>query len=62
MSTVSAKETSTHTECCDGCGLWFESLHPSADGRYLCRLCLELSGNNRAASGGYSVHPGGRVG
>jgi hypothetical protein len=48
MGTVSAKETSTRTECCDECGLWFRFVHPSADGRFLCRLCLELEGGNRA--------------
>jgi hypothetical protein len=49
MSTVRAKETSTNTERCDRCRLWFEFLHPSADGRFLCRMCLTLEGGNRAA-------------
>jgi hypothetical protein len=44
VSIVSAKETRTNTERCDSCGLWFEFLHPCADGRDLCRLCLELEG------------------
>jgi hypothetical protein len=47
-STVRTKETGTHTERCDSCGLWFEALHPGASGRYLCRMCLELEGGNRA--------------
>jgi hypothetical protein len=38
--------TDTHTERCDSCGLWYEGLHPARDGRYLCRLCLELEGQN----------------
>jgi len=49
VSTVRAKETSTNTERCDRCRLWFEFLHPSADGRFLCRMCLTLEGGNRAA-------------
>jgi hypothetical protein len=49
MSIVSAKETSTHTEQCDSCHLWFEGLHRTAGDRFLCRLCLELAGENRAA-------------
>jgi hypothetical protein len=49
MSIVSAKETSTNTERCDQCRLWFPYLHRSAGDRYLCRTCLELEGENRAA-------------
>jgi hypothetical protein len=50
-STVSHKETGTHTERCDQCGLWFEFLHLGASGRSLCRLCLELAGENRTTGG-----------
>jgi hypothetical protein len=46
---VSQKKTERHAERCDSCGLWFEFLHPSADGRFLCRMCLTLEGGNRAA-------------
>jgi hypothetical protein len=60
MRTVSTKETGTLGSRCDRCGLWFAAVHWSGD-RFLCRLCLELSGNNRAAGGGYLVHPGGPV-
>jgi hypothetical protein len=49
MKTVSAKETSTHTECCDGCGLWFSFLHSNPIGLYLCRTCVELEGGRRPA-------------
>jgi hypothetical protein len=49
MKTVSTKPTERHGSRCDACGLWFESLHPSADGRFLCRMCLTLEGRNRAA-------------
>jgi hypothetical protein len=41
-STVSAKETERHGSRCDACGLWFLYLHPGADGRFMCRLCLAL--------------------
>jgi hypothetical protein len=47
MRTVSAKPTATLSERCDHCGLWFEFLHPTAGGRCLCRVCLELAGENR---------------
>jgi hypothetical protein len=49
MSTVSAKETSTHTERCDQCRLWFEFLHPGAGGRFLCAMCIRLEGGNRSS-------------
>jgi hypothetical protein len=49
MRTVSSKETNTHTERCDSCGLFFEALHPSPDGRFLCSVCIRLEGGNRAA-------------
>ena len=48
-STVSVKPIATLTEQCSQCGLWFEFLHPSADGRFMCRMCLALEGGNRAA-------------
>jgi hypothetical protein len=41
------RPTDTHTERCVECGLWYSALHPARDGRDLCRLCLELSGENR---------------
>jgi hypothetical protein len=47
MRTVSSKETSTHSESCDSCKLWYSALHPSPDGRFLCRMCLEVSGLNQ---------------
>jgi hypothetical protein len=47
MSIVSSKQTRTNTERCAGCGLFYEWLHPSPDGRFLCRMCLELEGGNR---------------
>jgi hypothetical protein len=49
MKTVSTKPTERHGSRCDACGLWFEYLHSSASGRFLCRVCLELEGENRAA-------------
>jgi hypothetical protein len=50
MRTAKSKETSTHTERCAGCGLFYEWLHPSPDGRtFLCRMCLELEGGNRSS-------------
>jgi hypothetical protein len=42
--TVSTKETGTHTEQCDSCGLWFEYLHPSPGGHFLCSVCIRLEG------------------
>jgi hypothetical protein len=59
--TVSTRERGDLNSQCDRCRLWYSFVHPVGGGRFLCRLCLELSGNNRAASGKYSVHPGGRV-
>jgi hypothetical protein len=49
MNTLNSswKPTDTHTERCDSCGLWYSALHPARDGRDLCRLCLELEGQNR---------------
>jgi hypothetical protein len=49
MNTTSPswKPTDTHTERCLECGLWYSALHPATDGRDLCRLCLELEGQNR---------------
>jgi hypothetical protein len=38
----------TLTEQCSQCGLWFEFLHPGADGRFLCRTCFTLEARNRA--------------
>jgi hypothetical protein len=61
VRTVSVRKTAKLASRCDRCGLWFEFLHPGTGGRYLCRMSLELSGNNRAANGGYSVHPGSPV-
>jgi len=48
MKTVSTKPTERHGSRCDACGLWFEYLHSSASGRFLCRMCLELAGENRS--------------
>jgi hypothetical protein len=45
--TVSHKETGTLTDRCASCGLFYEYLHVGASGRDLCRLCLELAGENR---------------
>lgn len=47
--TVSTKQTERHGSRCDACGLWYEFLHATADGRFLCRMCLEVSGLNRPA-------------
>jgi hypothetical protein len=63
MNTLSSswKPTDTYTERCDSCGLWYEGLHPARDGRYLCRLCLEVEGLNRSEWGGsveHSAHVG----
>jgi hypothetical protein len=49
MKTVSTKETEWHGSRCDVCHLWYRYLHAIADGRFLCRMCLELEGENRAA-------------
>jgi hypothetical protein len=46
---VSAKETERHGSRCDACGLWFDYLHASNDGRFLCPMCIRLEGENRAA-------------
>jgi hypothetical protein len=48
MRSVSSKETTVLTERCYQCGLYYEYLHPTPGGSYLCRTCLELSGLNRA--------------
>jgi hypothetical protein len=58
MSIVSAKETSTHTERCAGCGLYYEWLHASADGRFLCWICIRLEGGNRSTGRGIQVAAG----
>jgi hypothetical protein len=51
-NTVTHKQTASAGSRCDGCGLWFEYLHPTADDRrFLCRMCLEVSGANRSAVG-----------
>jgi hypothetical protein len=42
-STVSGKETERHESRCDSCGLWYLFVHGTADGRFLCRLCLALT-------------------
>jgi hypothetical protein len=47
VSTVSHKQTERCGSRCDSCGLWFEFVHRSAGGRFLCRMCLELKGLNR---------------
>jgi hypothetical protein len=47
--TVSVKPIATRSEQCSQCGLWFEFLHPGAGVRFLCKLCLALEGENRAA-------------
>jgi hypothetical protein len=47
--TVSVKPIATLTEQCSQCGLWFEFLHPGADRRDLCSVCIRLEGGNRAA-------------
>jgi hypothetical protein len=52
MRSVSMRQTGTLTERCDQCRLWFEFLHPGAGGRFLCRVCLELEGGNRARPAG----------
>jgi hypothetical protein len=58
MSTVSQKKTERHTERCDQCRLWFEFLHPGADGRFLCRTCLALEGGNRSTGRAVQVAAG----
>jgi hypothetical protein len=40
--TVSVKPIATLTEQCSQCGLWFEFLHPGADRRDLCSVCIRL--------------------
>jgi hypothetical protein len=44
----STKYTTSHNVRCDVCGLWYSALHPARDGRDLCRMCLELEGQNRS--------------
>jgi hypothetical protein len=46
--TVSAKQTATPGSRCDRCGLFYQYVHPASGGRTLCRMCLELAGENRA--------------
>jgi hypothetical protein len=48
MNTVSHKETPTLNVRCEDCKLWFAYLHEGTSGRDLCRMCLELAGENRA--------------
>jgi hypothetical protein len=45
---VSVKPTTMLTERCDECGLFYEWLHASADGRFLCGLCIRLEPGNRS--------------
>jgi len=51
MRTVSTKETSALSEQCSRCLLWYAFVHQSAEGRFLCRTCIELEGGNRTAGG-----------
>ena len=51
MSTVSTKETAALGEQCSRCLLWYAFVHPSLDGGFLCRTCIELEGVNRTAGG-----------
>ena len=43
MRTVSTKETPVHSSRCNSCHLWFRFVHLSADGRFLCGVCLALN-------------------
>jgi hypothetical protein len=47
----STKYTTSHNVRCDVCEFWFSVLHPARDGRDLCRLCLEVEGQNRSGRG-----------
>jgi hypothetical protein len=47
VRTVSTRETERLGSRCDSCGLWFEFVHPSADGRFLCGVCLALTVGSR---------------
>jgi hypothetical protein len=55
---VSQKKTEPHTERCDSCGLWFAYLHPGADGRFLCSVCIRLEGGNRSTERAVQVAAG----
>jgi hypothetical protein len=47
--TVSTKQTTVLSEQCSQCRLWFQYLHPAADGRrFLCAVCVRLEGGNRS--------------
>jgi hypothetical protein len=46
--TVSVKPTATLSEQCSQCALFFQWLHASADGRFLCAVYVRLEGENRA--------------
>jgi hypothetical protein len=59
-ATVSAIPTADLPNRCYECGLYFSFLHVDRRGWYLCRLCLELSGQNRSSGRGYT-RPGRRV-
>ena len=50
MRTVSTKPTATVGSRCEGCGLWYEFVHTTRGGRYLCRMSLEVAGLNRSSA------------
>lgn len=56
--TVSTKETRTHSQRCAVCGLFYEWLHPSPDGRYLCWICIRLEDGNRSTERAVQVAAG----
>lgn len=43
---VAEREVEAVMQCAE-CHLWFSGLHVGASGRYLCRMCIELAGENR---------------
>jgi hypothetical protein len=46
MRTVSAKWTPELCMQCADCRLWYPFLHEAPGGRFKCRMCLELAGEN----------------
>jgi hypothetical protein len=55
---VSTKQTRQHGSQCDVCKLWFAYLHPGANGRFLCRMCVALEPGNRSTGRAVQVAAG----
>ena len=49
--TVNTKETTSTGSQCDACGLWFTVVHPTVDGRFLCRVVRRVGGREPRQAG-----------